>query len=279
MTSNVKILIASHKNAEFPKNEMFLPIHVGKAISNLNLPIQGDNTGDNISKKNLFYCELTAVYWAWKNLDTTEYIGLCHYRRYFTFKKLSLKQNLKNYILKNCHILFNIYNPYKRWSINNTITVSLGDLNSNIDKFSKEVEKYIKNKSIDIFMMTPTHHLNRTIEEHFLVIGRYYLNQLKEIVARDFAPFSETLDKTLSSSSLSYSNMHIMKREIFNEYCDFLFGVLTKHEYLNSNEGKSYNRVLGYIGEILTSVFIGKKISDEKIKVKEMNYLIIKEYI
>ena len=44
-----------------------------------------DNTGDNISAKNPNYCELTALYWAWKNLDC-EYIGLCHYRRYFGHK-------------------------------------------------------------------------------------------------------------------------------------------------------------------------------------------------
>src|SRR5699024_4773412 len=44
------------------------------------------NTGDNISLDNPRFCELTAVYWAWKNLDAG-YIGLVHYRRYFRGKK------------------------------------------------------------------------------------------------------------------------------------------------------------------------------------------------
>ena len=44
----------------------------------------GDNTGDNISKLNKHFCELTTQYWAWKNVDC-EYYGFCHYNKYFAF--------------------------------------------------------------------------------------------------------------------------------------------------------------------------------------------------
>ena len=43
-----------------------------------------DNTGENISEKNSMYCELTAQYWAWKNLNA-DYYGFFHYRRYLNF--------------------------------------------------------------------------------------------------------------------------------------------------------------------------------------------------
>lgn len=61
---------------------MYLPIHVG-CEGKKNLGFQGDNSGENISNLNSYYCELTGLFWAWKNLDC-EYLGLVHYRRYFT---------------------------------------------------------------------------------------------------------------------------------------------------------------------------------------------------
>ena len=82
---NTKILICCHKESKLPKDEKYFPIHVGKALSNMDLGIEGDDTGDNISLKNGSYCELTGMYWAWKNLKGVDVIGLCHYRRFFDF--------------------------------------------------------------------------------------------------------------------------------------------------------------------------------------------------
>lgn len=94
-----KILVCCHKKAEVYSDDIYTPIQVGKALHpNLNLGFMTDNIGENISEKNDSFCELTAQYWAWKNLHC-KYIGLCHYRRYFskTFDEKSLEKELANY--------------------------------------------------------------------------------------------------------------------------------------------------------------------------------------
>lgn len=81
----IKILVACHKaDPAIRQDDIYMPIHVGKALHpELDLGFQGDDTGDNISEKNGSYCELTAMYWAWKNLPKdVDIVGLCHYRRY-----------------------------------------------------------------------------------------------------------------------------------------------------------------------------------------------------
>jgi hypothetical protein len=81
----IKIIVCCHKKDVHAASDVYMPLHVGKATSDKELGIASDNTGDNISHKNGSYCELTGMYWAWKNLKDADYIGLSHYRRYFDF--------------------------------------------------------------------------------------------------------------------------------------------------------------------------------------------------
>ena len=71
---NIKLLIAAHKQYQMPQDKIYLPLHVGAEGKTLIEGFTPDNTGDNISAKNPYYCELTGLYWAWKNLDA-DYIG------------------------------------------------------------------------------------------------------------------------------------------------------------------------------------------------------------
>lgn len=78
----LSIYIMTHVKFEPPQNPIYHPLHVGHAIHD-DLGYSGDDTGDNISDLHPYYRELTGLYWAWKNVRNTEYIGICHYHRYF----------------------------------------------------------------------------------------------------------------------------------------------------------------------------------------------------
>ena len=69
-----------------PEDDIYTPIHVGRK-GKQDIGYIGDDTADNISDRNDGYCELTGFYWIWKNVKA-DYLGLVHYRRYFTHKGL-----------------------------------------------------------------------------------------------------------------------------------------------------------------------------------------------
>ena len=110
--NKLKIFVACHKPYSGLQNEIYTPIHVGRAISKYKDEMQemiGDDTGEHISEKNPYYCELTAQYWAWKNVKDVEYIGFCHYRRFFDVKFTA--GNIDGY-MKNADVLALRYTNY-----------------------------------------------------------------------------------------------------------------------------------------------------------------------
>ncbi|MBQ2886127.1 MAG: DUF4422 domain-containing protein [Alphaproteobacteria bacterium] len=112
----LKILQVYHKEDLRMKSPFIQSIQVGRAINKVKLKgMIGDDTGDNISNQNPYYCELTAQYWAWKNIDklnNPEYVGLMHYRRVFNFEKKKTDDLRKlNYSKKY------LYNQIKNYDV------------------------------------------------------------------------------------------------------------------------------------------------------------------
>lgn len=75
------------------------PIQAGTALTDKRLSegILTDNVGENISKKNRQYCELTVLYWIWKNARE-DVVGLVHYRRHFLLPENWLERMTVNEI-------------------------------------------------------------------------------------------------------------------------------------------------------------------------------------
>lgn len=78
---DTRIYVMTHKQYTKPDDSLYRTLHVGRALSE-DLGYEGDDTGEQISNKNRNYCELTGMYWIWKNVSC-DIVGICHYRRYF----------------------------------------------------------------------------------------------------------------------------------------------------------------------------------------------------
>ena len=68
-------------------------IQAGAARTERRIAPLTDDAGDNISAKNLQYCEMSAAYWVWKH-DTHPWKGLEHYRRHLLVKPEQLHDGI-----------------------------------------------------------------------------------------------------------------------------------------------------------------------------------------
>jgi hypothetical protein len=83
---DTRMYIMAHKKFQVPDKNGYIPLQVGSTL-NEDLGYQKDDTGIQISAKNKTYCELTGMYWIWKNIQCDN-VGICHYRRYFVQDEL-----------------------------------------------------------------------------------------------------------------------------------------------------------------------------------------------
>jgi hypothetical protein len=234
----VKILVATHKKYEFPKDPIYIPIQVGKSI-NTDLGYIGDNTGDNISEKNPNFCELTALYWAWKNLDV-EYIGLVHYRRYFGKKTVWGSIDKKKEDILNSNQLKRLLFKY--------------------DAILPKKRRY--------WIETNFSHYAHAHHKEDLI-------KAKEIILNKYPDYIPSFDIVMNRTYSHRFNMLIMKKDILDQYCQWLFDILFELENIIdiSNYSKTQARVFGYISERLLDVWL----EVNKVNYKELPVLFIEK--
>ena len=240
---SIKIIVATHKKYLMPKDKMYLPVQVGSEL-NEDLGYQKDNKGENISNKNPYYCELTGLYWAWKNLNT-DYIGLVHYRRYFSNEKRLGKEIEKR--------------------INSVISYD-------------ETEKILE--STDIILPKKRNYYIENLYDHYKhTMYIEPLDETKKIIKEKYPEYIEEFDKLHNRTSAHMFNMFIMKREILNQYCTWLFDILFELEkrISPSKYDKFHARYLGRISELLLDVWINtNKLEFKEVKaidIEKVNWL------
>ena len=241
---NVKILVCCHKQDKKASKNPFFPIHVGKDLHpELNLDIQTDNSGENISNKNDCYCELTGLYWAWKNLKNVDIIGLSHYRRYFDY-----------------------HNQCVRGKVFTSFPVSQFD-SLNLDLPDDIIEQVTNGK-----IVTPRKRACKTsifydyCEAHYsddIKALRYVINKTQpDYIKKAF------FKVIMQENKLLHYNMFVMKWSDFDSYCTWLFDILAKVEAVTdiSHYNSFQRRIYGYMSERLFLVWLtaNKKETIEK---------------
>lgn len=133
-----------------PIRNIDILIQAGAALTPVRVGDFQDNTGDNISEKNRQYCELTALYWIWKN-QTADYYGLEHYRRAFTLNDSEildiLSQGVDAIIPKKIVMSLSVEEQYYINACNDTWDVMMEVLKKR-DTFVYECAKIVFSQNI-----------------------------------------------------------------------------------------------------------------------------------
>ena len=277
----IKILIVSHKPFRIPEGDCFVPIHAGRAVAltkskdgaidkdDLDWLLKntiGDDTGDNISDKNRFYSECSAIYWAWKNYDklgNPDYIGLMHYRRHFIFNEEYFSRKKKCYDEQ-------IYKLAYEESIYKDYTVKIGLDDGHIERVCQDYDLVVS-KYTD-FTMHDNCNLRDDYSEYIEGTKAKDFDLMVETVLKMYPSYENSLKKHINGYAKLSFNMFVMKKELFFEYCEFLFNILFYMEKQIDFSTYSTNgkRTLGYIAEILLTIFVWKLEEDSSRKILKL---------
>lgn len=267
-TPHIKILIA-HCNHRCPAlhTDILSSIQVGSALADQLFPdMLHDNEGENISIHNPKYCELTATYWAWKNQDklgNPDYIGLMHDRR---------------------HFLFNPQTPIP----NKQVTWMNGSPVYMFPPICKAYLSYLTDDSIrayfpanDVLVLKPYDIEKRiahgTMKDRFLQSGNQtedVFDIWKDTVRMLFPDYVPELEAFTHGHIEHLCSMSVMRKDLFEEYCQFQFSVLGEVDKRvdSSQFPTAKKRFLGYLGEFMLSLFIMKlKNTRPQVRIGELN--------
>lgn len=200
-------------------------LQVGTALTDKRLKTQFfDNTGDNISDRNSQFCELTGLYWIWKNAKE-DLVGLVHYRRHFILPK-------------------------------NWINV-------------------VKNAEVDVILPTPLY-VGPSIEDNykFRHIASNW-DYMYEFLNENYSDEYESMRRFFRETSLySPCNMFIMRREILDELCKWMFPIIFAVAELGGvTENKYQNRYPGFISERLISYYFDRNRDKYNVLYADKNFL------
>ncbi len=226
--NRIVVAVAAHKPYRMPSDDVYLPLHVGAALHpDACTGMQADNDGENISRKNGSYCELTALYWLWKNVDA-EAKGLVHYRRHLGSPDPVRRK---------------ADDPFDRLVTGGEL---VGLLSGHQAVVAKRRNYYIE---------SVYNHYSQTFDgKHFDIC--------RDILRETQPEYVSAWDELMCSRSAHIFNMFVMRADVFDAYCSWLFPILEELERrVDTTSYDSFaNRFVGRVSERLLDPWL--KVND-----------------
>ncbi|MCH3910242.1 MAG: DUF4422 domain-containing protein [Limosilactobacillus oris] len=220
--------VITHKNFDYQSlPNGYTPLLVG-ANKNINPSnFVQDNTGINISDKNPSFCELTGLYWMWKNASDNN-MGLSHYRRYFS-KYTTFNQLFLSVLVSG-----------------KGKPVTAGKLDELLERYDWIVTKrqlIIEGTMWDQFAQS--HHAKD-------------MNTTREVIAELTPEYIPAFDNVMSQRKISYYNMFYTSKEELDCYASWLFSILFEVEKrVDISQYDHYQqRLFGFLAERLFNVWL-----------------------
>lgn len=258
----IKIFV-SHRidlDSQTIDNPLFVNVRCGAVYDKRkHVAMLGDDTGENISEKRESFCELTVQYWAWKN-QVADYYGLCHYRRYFAFEWDSdAPRNIAQHISEKY--------------ISGAEKYGLSDAEFMRDTIS--AYDVVLAEPIDISKKPTPRGLKKSVLEHWkgffgFLIREKYLRLLLDTLEKKYPEMYKIAQEYLDGKYYFGYNCFVMKRDIFNDYCKYLFDILfeIEDEIHDDENSEVMNRAAGYFGEILFGIYCSYLTKKKNVKTK-----------
>ena len=215
----MKVYVAAHKYVDGALPQNYEYIQGGAALHEQVFPLT-DATGDHISEKNPYYCELTCAYWVWKNDRENEIVGLMHYRRFLTE---------------------NVFSRSERYFVNSPKAERL-----------LETYDFIAPRE----WTSPASQRESLLES----VREKDLDLLREVMAERCPEYLPAWEGVLSGRKSYLLNMFLCKKQTWDAYYAWLFDLLGALETRVDMTGYSVQeqRLFGYLGERLFTAYVRK---------------------
>ena len=259
--NKVKIFVTYH-SYDFPviRSDVFQPIMGGNQGAPLKEGFIGDDTGDNISRLNKNYAELTAHYWILKNYLPTakeDYIGVFHYRRVLGFTDDEYHHGQgKGGFTQSMYYRYFIRFLFNNWTEDTIL---------------------LKIKDYDVIGPYKNDLMHQTVRTQFDSCHRHFeMDKALEALGKVYPEYMPYAKKYFEEYETYICSLTIMKRQLLQEYFDWQVNILKEFAFSRTWDEYSSEydvRMPAFIMERFYNIWVRYQIDKNKIKVLDLpNY-------